>query len=254
MRFGVGIPITIGKFAVSKAHLRQAPKRYRVFYKTTMKQTFYILILTLVLLSCNNQTEKAVDNSAMPKTTDDKIKLHKLKKLFVTGDFDGDGKLDTIYQHNFSRMTKTEIEYSADPIQNEWDTVVKWFYDQDANLYLTINKNNQDTLNLGTAQGLYCLINIGDNNADGKDEIALVIDYLDFSRVNSCKIYSLCKDKWTPLRQFGIHEGSFDFTTDKELIFDNIKDFLEKQKANGFTKTTHKTAIKIKEILEKCCH
>ena len=40
------------------------------------------MILTLVLLSCNNQTEKAVDNSAMPKTTDDKIKLHKLKKLF----------------------------------------------------------------------------------------------------------------------------------------------------------------------------
>ena len=194
-----------------------------------MKQTFSILTLILGLLSCNSRTEKTVDNSTVSKTADNSIKLHKLEKQFVVGDFDGDGKQDTIFQHNFSRLTKNEIEYSADPFQNDWDTVVKWFYDQDANLYLTINKNNKDTLNLGTAQGLYCLINIGDNNSDGKDEIAFVIDYLDFSRVNSCKIYTLCKDKWTLLKQFGVHEDSFDFTTDKAPIFDNIKDFLEKQ-------------------------
>jgi len=194
-----------------------------------VKQVIYILTFTLGLLSCNSQTEKTVNSSSVLKTADYKIKLHKLEKLFVLGDFDGDGKKDTIFQHNFSRLTKTEIEYSADPFQNDWDTVVKWFYDQDANLYLTTNKSNQDILNLGTAQGLYCLINIGDNNADGKDEIALVIDYLDFSRVNSCKIYTFCKDKWTLLKQFGVHEGSFDFTSDKAPIFDNIKDFLEKR-------------------------
>jgi hypothetical protein len=96
-------------------------------------------------------------------------------------------------------------------------------------LRLTINNNKTDTLHLGTAHGLYCLINIGDNNADGKDEIALVIDRLDFSRVNSCQIYSICNNKWTLLKQFSIHEGSFDFTTDKAPKFDNIKDFLEKQ-------------------------
>jgi len=186
----------------------------------TMKQTIYVLTLILGLLSCKSLTEK---------TTDNKIKLRKSEKLFVVGDFDGDGKQDTIFQHNFSKLTKTEIEYSADPFQNDWDTVVKWFYDQDANLYLNINKNNQDTLHLGTAQGLYCLINIGDNNADGKDEIALVIDYLDFNRVNSCKIFTLCKDKWTLLKQFEVHEGSFDFATDKAPIFEFIKDHLENQ-------------------------
>ena len=194
-----------------------------------MKQTLYLLTLILGLLSCNNQTQKSVDNSTVPKQTDNKIKFHQLKKLFVVGDFDGDEKQDTVFQHNYSRLTQTEIEYAADPFQNEWDSVVKWFYDQDANLYLTVNKSSQDTLHLGTAQGLYCLINIGDNNADGKDEIACVIDYLDFSRVNSCRIYSLCKDKWTLLKQFGIHEESFDFTSDKAPIFENIKEFLEYQ-------------------------
>ncbi len=194
-----------------------------------MKQAFYILTLTLGLLSCFSQTEKTVDNTTLTKTAVEKIKLHKLEKLFVVGDFDGDEKQDTIFQHNYSRLTKTEIDYSADPFQNEWDTVVKWFYDQGADLYLVINKSNQDTLHLGTAQGLYCLINIGDNNADGKDEIALVIDYLDFSMVNSCKIYSLCKDNWTLLKQFGVHEDAFSFTSEKAPIFDNIKDYLEKQ-------------------------
>lgn len=181
------------------------------------------------LFSCKGHTEKTVDNSIVHKVLEDKIKLHKLEKLFVVGDFDGDRKQDTIFQHNFSKLTNTEIDNSADPFQNEWDTVVKWFYDQEADLYLTLNKSNQDTLHLGTAQGLYCLINIGDNNADGKDEIALVIDYLDFSRVNSCKIFSLCNDKWTLLKQFGVHEGSFDFTTDKAPIYESIKDHLEKQ-------------------------
>ena len=191
-----------------------------------MKQTFYILTLLFGLLSCNSRTEKTVDNSTVTKTADDKVKLHKLEKLFVVGDFDGDRNQDTIFQHNFSRLTKSEIEQAADPFQNEWDTVVKWFYDQDADLYLTINKSGNDSLSFGTAQGLYCLINIGDNNADGKDEIALVIDYLDFSRVNSCKIYSLCKDQWTLLKQFGIHEDAFNFTSEKAPLFKIIKEYL----------------------------
>ena len=192
-----------------------------------MKQVLYILILTLELLSCNGQSEKTVGNSTAPKAADNKIKLHKLDKLFVVGDFDDDRQKDTIFQYNYSKLTRTEIENSADPFQNEWDTVVKWFYDQDADLYLTINKSNQDTLHLGTAQGLYCLINIGDNNADGRDEIALVIDKLDFSRVNSCKIYSLCEGNWTLLKEFDIYEESFDFSGNTPPVFAEIKGFLE---------------------------
>jgi hypothetical protein len=216
-----------------------------------VKQTTYILILTLGLLSCNSKTEKMVDNSIVTMSNNHKIKLHELKKLFVVGDFNGDGQNDTLFEHNYSRLTRTEIVYSADPFQNEWDTVVKWFYDQDANLYLTINKSNQDTLNLGPAQGLYCLINIGDNNADGKEEIAIVIDYLDFSNVNTCKIYSLCKDKWTLLKQFGVHEDAFNFTSDKAPLFDNIKDYLEKRNDKWFYKDYSKDSYETKEEVGK---
>lgn len=199
------------------------------YARTIMKQTLCISTLCLMLLCCHSQAENAANNTAVLGKTDEEIKLHKLKKLFTTGDFDGDGKQDTVFQHNYSALTKTEIEYSADPFQNEWDTVINWFYHQEAAVYLTMNKNNADTLYLGTGQGLYCLVNIGDNNADGQDEIALVIDYLDFSRVNSCKIYALCKGKWTLVKQFAVHESSFEFNTDREPVFYQIDDFLEKE-------------------------
>ncbi len=189
-----------------------------------MKQIIYLSALTILLLSF---TEKSAKNSSSVIAAGDTIKFHKLKKLTVVGYFDGDRIQDTIFQHNFSRLTKTEIDNSADPYQNEWETFVKWFYEQDADMFLTINNNKHDTLHLGPAQGLYCLINIGDNNADGKDEIALVIDYLDWSRMNSCLIFSLCEGKWTLLKQFGVHEDAFNFTTEEAPLFNNVKNFLE---------------------------
>ena len=199
-----------------------------------MKKILFLSTLILGLLSCYSQSEKSVDNSTFSLTSDNIIELRKLEKLFVVGDFDGDNKIDTIFQHNYSRLTGNEIYNSADPFKNEWKTVVKWFNDQDADLYLTINKNKQDTLHLGIAQGLYCLINIGDINKDGKDEIAFVIDYLDFSSVNSCKIYSLCENKWALLKEFEVNEGAFDFTSEKAPIFDKIKNYLEKQNDQWF--------------------
>jgi hypothetical protein len=207
--------------------------------------------LALALLRCDIKTEKSAYKQTLPKTADEKIKLHKIDKLFLIGDFDGDRKQDTIFQHIFSRLLKTEIENSPDPLQNDWNKIVKWFNDQDANLFLTFNTKNQDTLHLGAAQGLYCLLNIGDNNADGKDEIALVIDYLDFSQVNSCKIYSLCNKKWTILKQFGIHESSFDFAANKSPIFNDIKNFLEKRNGKWVYKDYSQESYETKETVKK---
>ena len=157
----------------------------------------------------------------------DSMAFQKLNKLFVVGDFDGDGIRDTVFQHTVSLRTGKEIVHTPDPFQHEWDNMVKWFDDQEAEVYLTMNIQNPDTLHLGFAQGLYGLINVGDNNADGRDEIALVIDHLDFSAVNSCKIFSLCKGQWTLLKQFGVLEDAFVLTDEQAHAFDQIAGFLE---------------------------
>jgi len=224
----------------------------------SLKQVCYFFFLIVALGSCTQKTpvkiEKATAQQKTPsQPVNDTIRLHELKKLFVTGDFDGDGTKDTLFQHNFSRLTGTEIEFSADPFQNEWDTVVYWFFRQESDVYLALNKTKRDTLHLGPAQGLYCLINVGDNNADGKDEIAFVIDHLDFSNVNSCRIYSLCKGKWTELQQFGIHEGSFSYTSDEPPVFREIEEFLEKQNGRwlykDYSKNDYESAEEVGKML-----
>jgi hypothetical protein len=189
-------------------------------------------LLVVLLISCNskNSNEASVKKTQAHVKSMDRAKtnFHKLQKLSVTGDFDGDKKTDTIYQYNFSKREKKEIVFSPSPYKVEWDEVVNWFYDQDSDVTLAMNK--KDIVHLGTAQGLYCLINIGDNNKDGKDEVALVIDYCDFSRINSCKIYSLCHGEWELLKVFGIHEGAFDWNKgENRPKFNEIREFLERK-------------------------
>lgn len=194
-----------------------------------MKQLWYFLPLCVAFFSCHDEPEKLPETPPVSITSHDTIKFHKLKKLFVVGNFDGDGKQDSVFEHHFSGLTQTEIDSAPDPFQHEWDTVINWFYRQQEDTYLLLNHPQNDTLHLGTTQGIYCLLNIGDNNADGKDEIAFVTDYLDLSRVNSCKIYTLCKHKWTLLKEFGIHEDAFNFTGNDVPVFTDIKDYLVKQ-------------------------
>ena len=153
-------------------------------------------------------------------------KLHQLAKLFVTGDFDGDQRPDTIYQSTVSGVTKKEISRAPAPVENEWDTVAQWFRDQRADVVLTLSSAGLDTLHLGTGQGLYCLLNVGDNNADGKDEVAFVVDYCDDSQVNSCRILSLCNEQWVLLKRFSIHESAFDYPTRVAPKFSEINGFL----------------------------
>nr|WP_199000569.1 hypothetical protein [Flavobacterium sp. ASV13] len=217
------------------------------------------LIVLLLCFSCS-KADKKLNNLKTDfnktvnasKETDKKKSFHKLEKLFCIGDFDGDGKRDTIFQHNFSKLKKEEIENAPDPAKNEWEDIIKWFTRQDSDVYLAFNKTNQDTLHLGTAQGLYCLLNIGDINFDNKDEIAFVVDYLDFSNLNSCKIYSLCNGKWVELKQFNINESAFDFASTK-IIPSDIKDYLEKKDNKWFYRDNLQSDPKMQLLkLEKC--
>ena len=191
------------------------------------------VVSVMLLYSCTyplKNTQNMVSRNDSTFTSKiHKTPLHKLEKLWVVGDFDGDHKTDTLFEHNFSDLHHIEIDSAADPFQTEWDTVVNWFYKQEADVYLTLHHNAFDTLHLGTAQGLYCLINLGDLNADGTDEIALVVDYCDFSSLNSCKIYTCCHRKWTQIHRFSIFEGAFDHAPDSAPTYAEIKGYLEKQ-------------------------
>ena len=221
-----------------------------------------VLLLPLFLLHCyaTSGFRGAVASTFLQDSIKNQNNFHKLEKLFVTGDFDGDKKRDTLYQHNYSRLEKKEIDFAPDPMKEEWDEVIQWFYEQDADVNLKLNKKNAEVLHLGTAQGLYCLINIGDTNKDGKDEIALVTDRCDLSRVNTCVIYTLCKGKWQLLKEFGVFEGAFDWEGETKPKFNTIPGFLEQQNHiwnySDYNQNDFDTAAEVGQMkvlkLEKC--
>jgi hypothetical protein len=231
-----------------------------------MKKNAFIptMLLLLLLLGCttkkNNFKTLIKPHTISLVSSKTQTSFYKLEKLSVWGDFDGDKKVDTIYEHNFSNKEKKEINFAPNPMKTDWDEVVKWFYNQDADVTLTLNRKNSKILHLGIAQGLYCLLNIGDNNKDGKDEIAFVIDKLDDSRTNTCKIYTWCNGKWQLLKEFGIREDAFDWEGEKQPKFNSIKGYLEKQNGTwnylDYNQTEYDSAEEVGKLkvlrLNKC--
>jgi|ERR1043165_9058522 hypothetical protein len=162
------------------------------------------------------------------------IALRTFDRLFVTGDFDGDGITDTLTEGNFSNLRHLEIDSGPDWSKNEFETINWWYFNQQADVYIAFKRPGKDTLHLGEGECLYCLINIGDNNKDGKDEIAESLVNLDYSNVSSCKIFSLCNGSWALLQRIEIHEAAFDIPRDSTIVFTEVPRFLEKHNGQWF--------------------
>lgn len=193
-----------------------------------MKQLL-IIIVTFVYVGCSSiekKDEKTLTENSFNKTNNLAVQdsLVYLRNLSLTGDFNGDGVLDTIYQNVINKTTRQPIHYFPN---SQWDSIEIYFDKMNADVILTIKNQAYDTLHLGLGGGLYCLINIGDNNNDNKDEIAFVVDYYNFSNISPCYIYTLCNNKWQKLKSFKIHESAFDYEGEQITDFKQIKGFLE---------------------------
>lgn len=187
-----------------------------------MKNILYIPCLAICLACSTTAPQKDKMEHLVPK-----LSFYKPDKLELKGDFDGNGTQDTLRELVYSSLRRMDMDSIPDPFQNDRDSVEAWLYDQNSEVQIIAL---EDTLHLGLAQGLYCLINMGDNNKDGKDEVAVVLDSLDHSKTNACTIYSLCKGKWRPLRRFTIHEDAFDAMNDEGLErYSYIKGYLEQR-------------------------
>ena len=185
------------------------------------------------------------------QTSTNEIKLRKIEKLFIVGDFKGSGVIDTLFQHNYSKMKKEEID-SVPLYENDLDSLFSWFFNQDINVYLTLNDNETDTLNFSDAFGLYYLINIGDNNSDGKDEIALVVNHCCTSNISYCEIYTLCDNKWTLLHEFSINTGIFESFEEQSLA--DIESYLENHGGTWFYRDYDEIdPVKMKPLILKKC-
>lgn len=185
-----------------------------------------IIIMLLATISCvgNQSADKKGGVQDSLESNAKNITL-KTTDYYIVGNFEGREK-DTIFFHYYSHRLKRETNQipSSD---NNWDDIIDWFNYFQVETYFTY-KN--DTLKIGEAYGLYCLLNMGDVNSDGKDEFAFVVDRLDYSQLNHCEIYTVCQSQFYLLKSFAINESAFDATkSDTPYSPTGIKDFLEKK-------------------------
>ncbi len=223
------------------------------------KPLFYCFIL--YFFSCTNSTNTNKNNKTDTLTInkDSAIKntFFHLKKLSITGDFDGDGKIDTLCQNTINELTKQPIDSFPD---SQWNSIENYFGLMNSDVQLFMSNKPNDTLHLGAGGSLYCLINIGDNNKDNKDEIAVVVDYYDFTNISTCVIYSLCGNKWNEIKSFKVFESAFDYEVDSMPNFKQINGYLEYRKnkwyyidyTDWFNAETDKDTILKPLIIKKC--
>jgi hypothetical protein len=154
------------------------------------------------------------------------IILQDIQPQYIIGHFAGNGANDTLMLQYFSEADGVEIT-RIPSMENDWDLIVQWFNQTyQINSFIAFGT---DTLFFESAYDFFCFFNIGDVNLDGVDEFAMVVNWLDYSRLNSCRIYSICNHKFSLLKVFEIHESAFMQEGAQDSSFKGIKGFLEKE-------------------------
>jgi hypothetical protein len=151
------------------------------------------------------------------------------KRMKVTGDFNGDGKIDTLYERYISQLTgrETNKEYSHDVEIDGMDFLFCWqklTFEKKPLVQLVSKDPAIKIFNVesdGAQAGFDYLKNVGDLNGDSTDEIAFYIYDVDMSSLNSCSLATYKKGKWKTIKYWNISEMDF-YHRENEKVLDPI--------------------------------
>ncbi|MBL7950968.1 MAG: hypothetical protein JNM62_04555 [Flavobacteriales bacterium] len=123
----------------------------------------------------------------------------------ITALLTGGGPPDTLVEHLASRRGHVELaKYVADLC---YDSLVSRAYRLDPEIFVSCTGDGVDTLFIRTGGGTFglaLLMNEGDLDGDGRDEIGYVLDHADWSNTNTYIVMSFDGYEWTELFRFAI--------------------------------------------------
>ena len=125
----------------------------------------------------------------------------------ITGDFDGDGKRETLRERFLNGWTGKEADkYYAGMEYN--DFVI---YNGNRRPMTIITSGNKaiDTLKIDDSRqslGLAWLKNEGDLNGDGGDEVSYIPNFADWSETNTCHLMTYSGGTWHKLMEVDVRE------------------------------------------------
>ena len=214
---------------------------------TTNTILFGLFIATI--FSCNqtdNNKNIPVDSLSISNQADTNS-FHKEfgDRYSIVGDFNGDRKVDTVFESYISSLTNKETYKKQNTVdwENNLDLIIKKL--PVTRLYASIPTVDTFIVTKEAQQiGLFHFRNLGDLNEDGKDEIGYAINWLDNSNLNHYHIVSIIDNKFKEIFSFNINE-MFCYEGSEEL-FDN-KEFIQKQVTRrlsiNFTATARLTIL-----------
>ena len=190
----------------------------------TYRLTILFLALT-VCFSCDISTKKKQDEK-MPsidtlqqdisdttnaleevlKTIPENIKPVFGYRFIISGDFDGDGKKEKFIEHFVSGLDNKETNKFYEGL-TDYDQLVALTIKKEPYSFVVSDNKLIDTLHIssgGQLLGLSYLKNEGDIDGDGGDEISYVVNWADWSNMNTWHLMSYKNGKWVELYSFDI--------------------------------------------------
>jgi len=190
----------------------------------TRELTILFLALT-VFLSCNVSTRKTQDKKTSSidtlqqdisestnaleeilKTIPENIKPNFGYRFIISGDFDGDGKKEKLIEHFVSGLDNKETNKFYEGL-SDYDQLVALTIKKEPYSFVVSDNKLIDTLHIssgGQLLGLSYLKNEGDIDGDGGDEISYVVNWADWSNLNTWRLMSYKNGKWIELYSFDI--------------------------------------------------
>lgn len=156
-------------------------------------------------------TEQQVLPGPALATTDDRFS--------ITGDFDGNGGVDTIYESLVSQLTNREMPKELDA--DDWDRNTKLIFDQKPMARLYSSMVGVDTLMVADdpqQAGVCFFYNLGDLDGKPGDEFGYSVKWTDNSNLNTYLIITVKDHRFKELLSFRINEM---VSWDEESLFDN---------------------------------
>jgi hypothetical protein len=170
----------------------------------------------LSINSCKNSTgqlQKEKPNSSIGtiKKTKASTQIKKEPKpvfgyrFTIIGDFDGDGKKEKLIEHFYSRIDHKETNKFYE--NADYDQLVELTEKKKPYSFISCDNKRISDLPIAAKDqllGLAYLKNEGDLNGDGTDEISYVVDWADWSNLNTMHIMTYKNRKWKELYSFSI--------------------------------------------------
>ena len=167
------------------------------------------IAILLLIMSCKHNEKKAI-----PVRKKAPLKEKKITPIFgyrfaIQGDFDGDGKQEKLTEHYINRDDGKESNKYYDGVDDYYD-MVDLVIKKNPESFALSDDPKIDMLQInsgGQLFGISYLKNEGDLNGDGTDEVSYVIDYADFSNLNSWHIVTYKNKEWEEIYKFSIWDS-----------------------------------------------